>query len=69
MSDKSLLEQWRATAYDQSLSKTELENFWRRYLCRTFKESRRRGSWNFKRGGSKIWTGCYDNGWILGWNQ
>ena len=32
MSDKSLLEQWRATAYDQSLSKTELENFWSRYF-------------------------------------
>lgn len=32
MSDKSLLEQWRATAYDQSLSKTELENFWSKYF-------------------------------------
>ena len=32
MSDKSLLEQWRATAYDQSLSKTELENFWSKYI-------------------------------------
>ena len=32
MSDKSLLEQWRATAYDQSLSKTELENLWSKYF-------------------------------------
>ena len=32
MSDKSLLELWRATAYDQSLSKTELENFWSKYF-------------------------------------
>lgn len=32
MSDKSLLEQWRATAYDQSLRKTELENFWSKYF-------------------------------------
>ena len=32
MSDKSLLEQRRATAYDQSLSKTELENFWSKYF-------------------------------------
>ena len=32
MSDKCLLEQWRATAYDQSLSKTELENFWSKYF-------------------------------------
>ena len=32
MSDKSLLEQWRATAYDQSLSKTEWENFWSKYF-------------------------------------
>ena len=32
MSDKSLLEQWRATAYAQSLSKTELENFWSKYF-------------------------------------
>lgn len=32
MSDKSLLNQWRDTAYDQNLSKTELENFWGTYF-------------------------------------
>lgn len=32
MSDKSLLEQWRETAYNRELSKTQLETFWGRYF-------------------------------------
>ena len=32
MSDKSLLEQWRQTAYDQELSKSQLEAFWGTYF-------------------------------------
>ena len=29
---KTLLEQWRAIAYDQSLSNAELQNFWGSYF-------------------------------------
>lgn len=32
MSDKSLLEQWRETAYSQEASKSQLENFWGNYF-------------------------------------
>lgn len=32
MSEKSLLERWRATAYDQNLPKNQLENFWKTYF-------------------------------------
>ena len=28
MSEKSLLDQWRGMAYDQTLSKDQLEKFW-----------------------------------------
>lgn len=32
MSDKSLLEQWRATAYNRELTKNQLESFWGSYF-------------------------------------
>ena len=32
MSEKSLLEQWRKIAYDQTLSKDQLQNFWANYF-------------------------------------
>nr|WP_294494417.1 SEC-C metal-binding domain-containing protein [uncultured Mediterraneibacter sp.] len=32
MSEKSLLEQWRAKAYDQTLSRDQLEKFWANYF-------------------------------------
>ena len=32
MSEKSLLEQWRATAYNRELSKDQLERFWGNYF-------------------------------------
>ena len=32
MSDKSLLEEWRETAYNQEASKAQLENFWGNYF-------------------------------------
>ena len=32
MSDKSLLEQWRETAYNQEASKSQLETFWGNYF-------------------------------------
>lgn len=32
MSEKSLLEKWHAVAYDQSLSKEQLEKFWSEYF-------------------------------------
>lgn len=32
MSDKSLLEQWRAMAYNQELTKSQLEAFWANYF-------------------------------------
>ncbi len=32
MSDKSLLDQWRDTAYDRELTKNQLETFWGQYF-------------------------------------
>ena len=32
MSEKSLLDQWRSMAYDQTLSKDQLEKFWANYF-------------------------------------
>ena len=32
MSEKSLLDQWRGMAYDQTLSKDQLEKFWANYF-------------------------------------
>ena len=32
MSEKSLLEQWRAAAYNRELSKDQLEKFWGDYF-------------------------------------
>ena len=32
MSDKSLLDQWRDTAYDRELTKNQLETFWSKYF-------------------------------------
>ena len=32
MSDKSLLDQWRATAYNRELTKNQLESFWGSYF-------------------------------------
>ena len=60
MSDKTILEQWRAMAYNQQEDRNKLQRFWANYF-----NSQR----HCKRTGRKIRTGRYDDGRIPGRHQ
>ena len=55
MSDTSLLDQWRDTAYDRELTKNQLETFWSKYLIKsvftkTWWMQKQTGCMNFRSG-------------------
>ena len=72
----TLLEQWRATAYNEKADRGQLQKFWASYFqiekeiyeqLLTNPDEEVKGT--VKELAEKLWTGSPDHGGISGWDQ